>query len=968
MATPVGKVRAPSHKRRLVYHESPLVLATVLDKQSLSKSSSRTKLPRVTPSPQVQELQPSSVMKRQLFESPHRGSLVENAAATTLNSDLKRTLPEISVESPARRRLFASSAKEERAGKQPRSVKQVRSAGDGCAIGTNEPVGSRARVVKPMVSAAVKPLFGIKSWESVMSINSPPAAPKKSSSNSSAAGCGYRQTYSRPQSLVGEVTTHSTALKPASTKVPIPQELLTLLAPPVSMKKSGKRLLPRTHREVLRKAEARRKREVPPRSLLPRRCKSHCSFSLMEESDDDLYFDTIRHNTLPSVPHAVSTSRTQSTTSPMANSDPTDTNVSKHDEENDVRETSVTHAKRKRGRPPKRTATVQKRTQIQSRVARKRGRPVTIPPVTPALETPLPPSTVERHNRYDADTTSKRGDSPSVSDASSHSSRHDNPVAKPPPAVVKVKTSTTRSVGQSRSKAHKVRFAPTTTTFSLEIRVKTSTGSKRGKRGKVSRPTLSQSTVQTIANEITQAYLAQETAARDESEEERSDGEESASGSSTDSEPMNVETSNAPLHDKCGSKHRLKEAPAPRGPELAFDDCHDARSVASEITMDIELLQGERTIAGNRANAPARPSVDEHDDPDPRSQIARRDDDENIETHKPRKKRRVEPSNDNDATSAKHAAGMLKHSGGHRGGINSTGGFLANLPTSGHSLKADMKAGSQPRRHRWFRSTDSLASCSVASGNHLRSSAERVAKVASDVRVPGEVSVSTSRTGSLDQPKRKLAPVVPDGRALMAVEPKNTSRHEGKCGTCSGCRQVFDCLACKKCISFLQQGRRMDQGTGCLRRVCRAYRGRPMDILAGTVQPNAVVDSVLHTTNDDDGDASMSYYSDTGSVYSTASKMRRSRAARFWSRRWAEERQNKLLASSAAETKVVALEQSIDSLVVNTKKRGRGKKAKSTLHDLELPMPTDGSVASLMAGKRSLHALMHYDEADQDWI
>jgi hypothetical protein len=35
---------------------------------------------------------------------------------------------------------------------------------------------------------------------------------------------------------------------------------------------------------------------------------------------------------------------------------------------------------------------------------------------------------------------------------------------------------------------------------------------------------------------------------------------------------------------------------------------------------------------------------------------------------------------------------------------------------------------------------------------------------------------------------------------------------------------------------------------------------------------------------------------------------------------------------------------------------------------MELPMPTDGSVASWMEGRRCMRALMSYDEADQDWI
>jgi hypothetical protein len=139
--------------------------------------------------------------------------------------------------------------------------------------------------------------------------------------------------------------------------------------------------------------------------------------------------------------------------------------------------------------------------------------------------------------------------------------------------------------------------------------------------------------------------------------------------------------------------------------------------------------------------------------------------------------------------------------------------------------------------------------------------------------------------------------------------------------------------------------------------------------VAGDLQPTSeVAYSPNLQAREDDGDASMSYASDTGSVYSTASKMRRSRAARFWSRRWAEERKNKLASAVAAEQEAAVLDEPRHKLTVHSKKRGRGKKSKSTLHDLELPMPTDGSVASLLASRRSLRALMQYDEADQDWI
>jgi hypothetical protein len=104
--------------------------------------------------------------------------------------------------------------------------------------------------------------------------------------------------------------------------------------------------------------------------------------------------------------------------------------------------------------------------------------------------------------------------------------------------------------------------------------------------------------------------------------------------------------------------------------------------------------------------------------------------------------------------------------------------------------------------------------------------------------------------------------------------------------------------------------------------------------------------------------------------------MRRSRAARLWNRRWStnEKQQQqqqpfKTTAKSAGSSLASGSEKG-DS----TGRRGRNggsrnrKQRKSELHDLELPMPTDGSVASILERRRSLHALMEYDEADQDWL
>lgn len=202
----------------------------------------------------------------------------------------------------------------------------------------------------------------------------------------------------------------------------------------------------------------------------------------------------------------------------------------------------------------------------------------------------------------------------------------------------------------------------------------------------------------------------------------------------------------------------------------------------------------------------------------------------------------------------------------------------------------------------------------------------------------------------------------------------------GKCGKCSGCLQAFDCLTCSKCISSLQCGIRIGQRTGCLRRICKvmSIHQKSMDTLGrecnvdetvGQDRPNPPTGTCEREVDDD----SMSHYSQTGSVYSTASKQRRSRAARMWSRRWSKERQR--MSSNASTSSDIKWNLSgRQERLASTKNghadgsRKRGKKTKSVLHDLELPMATDGSVASVVESRKALRALMTYDEADQDWL
>ena len=969
-------------ERRLVYHESPLVVFSTRTKLLTSTHSNSMAKPLqtiqhlpaqlVTPSPTSREgnevagsmIRQNSVGKRQLFRSPHETSSNRTQGRTGSTSGLKHQESESNIVSPGRRRLFASSLPADVVEERHRSSR--RGAGNVGDTSKAPPNQGTAHAVKLARRRGVEmPLFGIKSWESVASMNSTPVSPKSSSSS------------------MPSIRFRPPLIKHNSTKATIPQELVSLLALPVTKEKSAKHLPPKTHEEVLRKAEARRKKGISPRHLPPRRCKSRMSsVSLMEESDDDLYFDTIMHTAMSRVPNTVSTlKRAQSSTSPMADSEPTDTNLSRQDDDDDQGEKLVvTPVKRKSGRPCKIKVAAKKPTRVKTSVVRKR--PSRSGELVSQPQQGSPPSTLEKRRRHQGAIVAARGDSPLIDGQHSDSNRDEEAVLTSSQPVVKVRTSTSRSVGRSTSRIHKVRFAPTTTTFSLEIRVKTSARSRRGNREKVSRPTLSESTVQTIANEITQAYLAQEARAVDESGEDPSDEEEYDTGSTSYSDQGNLKTSDIRPLEKHSSQQRLKDAPAPRVPEVALDDGHDTRSVASEITMDVELLRGEREIAVPKGpvihqSVPFSAAVPTTNDQDAGPQTFPRndyDDYDNIDESCLKKRRQEESFSLNGPSGASHSTLASKQLSRQRTMTNPTGGPRAGLTTSGEIRQGDKRNSSQQRRRRWLRSTDSLAGCSLASLNSVKSFSERVPSVASVQKVPGEVSVSTSRTETLQPLSRKVENVVPL-RHEVAVQPSSMRPFDGICGKCSGCRLTFDCLSCKKCISHLQGGRRIDQGTGCLRRVCRVYGAQPMDTLARTASSS---DDVLPTSavpclhpqqaKEDDGDASMSYFSDTGSVYSTASKMRRSRAARFWSRQWAQQRKFKMTSDSIAENNIAALDDPNDSLAGNSKKRGRGKNAKSALHDLELPMPTDGSVASLLASRRSLRALMQYDEADQDWI
>jgi len=926
-----------------------------------------------------------------------------------------------------------------------------------------------------------------------MSVNSIPSSSSRRLDSHSVCEGGQTSVSSSPEEEETEVQS------PAAKKALSP-ELISLLALPVTMDKSSKRRRPKTHGDILKKANARRKTlGIPRRETLPRRCKTHTRrniISLMEESDDDFYFDTLRHSeimmkkkipdssvatTSVVVPTTTSTTadrrssspssssssfppmaelerstdtkvsaqahREALSVSPLTESEPTDTNLtlqtgrrtsstsrvveseptnSKISAQTDKdKESMVVPIRPKRDRSPKIRAIAKKPIKgkiqdVQDRRRIVRAQIQEAPSVQPSPSS-TPPN--EQLHRVTA-----QEDSPSVDDVMTPSDQEEEEevAADPSEAVINVTTSTSRSVGRTPSKANKVRFAPMTTTFSLEIRVKTSSRPRRGKGEKLRPPSLSQSTVQTIANEITRAYLAQEATAAD---DESTDGHGDEEGSETEILPTKGKDD-----EQCEaiyldpqilqvSQTRLKEAPSPRTNDAAHDDGYDTRSAASEITMDIELLQGAREFTVNRERLKSPPEAlngaisTNHDVQDPGPEIQNDDNDDSdddVEEYQPHKSRRLvdlsRPRNTDLSTRPP------KRSGRQRMGSNPTGGLFGSVSSNREVVETDQKPSPVQRRRRFFRSTDSLAGCSLASLNSVKSAAvERIPNnIVTATKVPGEVSVSTSRTERHESSHRSLFATLPvtEPQNDMAFLNSKTTQQCGTgrngCGKCPGCRLEYDCLACSVCIHRLQQGRLMDQEEGCLRRICRLSQARPMDTLGRTfgipgddhrtssahsITPSSPRygngtemrnDDDKETNNDNnDGETSViSCFNDTESVYSTTSKKRRSRSARFWSRHWAEERQKTMLAQTAAggasEDKGSAAFRGngneIDNLLVATgtggsKKRGtRGKHSKNILHNLALPMPTDGSVASAMASRRALHALMQYDEADQDWI
>ena len=1019
---------------------------------------------------------------------------------------------------------------------------------------------------------------GMKSWDSLASV----ASVTKVATNKTREHAPTHQVKNIPSNhhVSEDASPSGTGSKP------IPPELVSVLAP---MGLKAVKRLPQTHEDVLKKAAAQRKKLVPPRARLPRRCKSnHSSMSYIEESDDDLYFDSILYGDTVafrnngearlSVPAEVNTTRDDASASPLTAAspvesvapgpmekaaatsgqrttrveaahvrrkrggprktlatddegvEPPDTNMGRNEEEPTPfqrkrrrpwkgkkslttedekiveQNTEIgrnggetTHSKRNRGRPRKeeKSLATEEDTKMGRNVGeptnfkRTRDRPRKMLP-SPEWETLLP-STATGSNelrltntRIDNSslrgpsttrTTHKRGQASNAKhsrlkgvidlgilrrkqlkmdhvdesgDTAGNTAKDDFVVGPQNDAqqdqhhatsmrpIVKAKT-TVRPSGSSKSRTSKVRFAPTTTTFSLKIRVKTSgISSRKSNRRHSAPPALSQSTVQSIANQITQAYLAQNSegiASTDRGHEDggddRSENEDEASDSYSSDDSENESDDDGvedEVHEVQRSVGALRGAAAAHDQgarqqrEVLIDRDYDTRSVASEITMDIDLLRGEletdaaKLEPSTEEEGPSFPHQDDgsFDDDEPKVQLYN-DPDANhlIEDDLPRKK----ISYSRPANSSNDKIGQSLPERGQRLDIKynwQSNAALLEDKKRYWETERRLEAKTLPeRKRRRLTSTDSLAGDTLASFHSIRST-----RGEGTTKGRHQRGIKSGVLGKVLQKKadnivdhaivaRHLKPVAKAGprqngynlesndETVVTDKPHDSKcvpalAATGKCGKCSGCLHTFDCLTCTRCIASLQRGLRFGQRTGCLRRICKVRSfeksmdtlGRPLKFAGvstkdetGEKRPPRPVAEAIGKAADKDDDDVVSHYSETGSLYSTASKQRRSRAARMWSRRWSKERKKiSSGASVSSEAKGDSAGTKLGGLAPPKKGQGvvglqkKGKKTKSALHDLELPMPTDGSVASVLEARKALRALMTYDEADQDWL
>lgn len=962
---------------------------------------------------------------------------------------------------------------------------------------------------------------GLTSWDSLASVASIiPVSPNKNkpSTKETSSPTLHRRRKRIDESHSGQGHSHTpgNSQRQSHSANSIPLELISLLLP--AGLKSTKRL-PQTHEEVIKKVAAQRKKQLPLRTKLPRNCKANRSI-YTEESDDDLYFDTLLHRdnlhnqssrTTRPVPTEVITHT--ETAASTADSTPTSTDPSppeplhhspsttqpcqrihfpspRHDQRRKVQPSMPCKAafpiQANRGGPTNNDDDfVDNPTEPKRRKLASANHMQTL---TNSQPSPMPNtrSQARREERLQASSpTSPRA----ISDAHDPDrdyiakdvgERLESP--KPNPAqgtrrdlslrpkgtriqldsqqevkipnktvptvssicpIVKVKT-TTKSSNNSATKRHKVRFAPTTTTFSLKIQVKTSTSPISKKGAKISSPALSESAVQSIATQITQAYLAQspspqvvEDGVHDDSPLQSDGPNEGGERNVQDSDSNisigssdEIDSDSVQEHDETEpqvhqdnwsnkdgtNKNMTFKSHDQHGQEIFVAKNHmDSRSVASEITMDIDLLRGAKysksSTGSNYKNAPVSNQEDASVEtlfamaPSYSDDTMNQHQEENPlgadpvvqqcmdRSHRQSEHAGYKQGNDNYSPREKNDKGEI---------VSITNGMvlITGSPTKDVELVTKKNPSPKSKRRR-LTSTDSLAGGSLLSIFSSKSTTYHVPNEVAVIRRRGSTMPSSpgrEMNQNLGQQQRSQStssfPAKPDENIFAAgivndgdvdetvvTDKSHESRQApalGKqCGKCSGCRQIFDCLSCSKCIASLQQGKcGYGKGTGCLKRICKLRaHNLPTDTLCrtSTQVPTFESSQQVHDKLECEGDdASRRSFGETGSMYSTASKVRRRRAARLWSRRWStHEKQQRYTTTPTTKTSSVASESEKGD---STARRGQcggsrnKKQRKSQLHDLELPMPTDGSLASILERRRSLHSLMGYDEADQDWL
>ncbi len=572
----------------------------------------------------------------------------------------------------------------------------------------------------------------------------------------------------------------------------------------------------------------------------------------------------------------------------------------------------------------------------------------------------------------------------------------------------------------------RVRFDSSTTTFSVKIKIKTNLDSSRQNRDGSEygqsvpySPSLDESAVQAIANQVTQACLnqARTSSGRSNSSVIRTCGDSVVNVDVDVNENENDESSNSSNSNqssaaeaKSGDKKQdhefLQDVPVgdARAEEssLLNKDIDDWRSVTSELTSDW--------------NRPKPRAFHDHND-----------------YFEKRRQQQVFPwgrkgSTRNDFTD-------------HHQDESVSNAMKPPPAVPKSNRHGQMRSQtSMSRRQRIMSSGDSLAGSGFGS---IVSAVEdnAIKKIPSEVslRKPsprsrnnisrkecGTGGASVTKTGNKEKsPGRSPRRKVESDRILPILPaPSRKSLGSGRCGNCKGCRRTFDCQTCDTCIGRWHSFGSASPKEGvniCLARRCqRASRIGFVDSLLGTdssvnqlqsnEQKEAVnakssvrneTDTNFHDVQEtasktmkapweegDDWTVDYSYLSEPEYRRHWGKNLQASSSTRSLStpsrRAQAHRRQ---LNGGAGRTSLSSISESIVPQhkrskmapplpLPNTsqpKGRGRrkgGKRKRDPLHGISLPRTsTDASsVTSWRENRKCLRALMEYDEADQDWV